>query len=144
MPMSLALFISRNEVLAEMNKKIIHTNSTTDIARHHHAPTGKDLPLFNHLDNHSGLHVAAWHIRFTRIRTQCSSLDLHLITDRSNKQIIQVFDSERKEFLREIPFTDLQYITQVNSSALRTQANGCKRISGIEVASSLCSALEVL
>lgn len=127
-----------------MNKIIQNTNKTEDISRQDRAPTGKDLPLFTHLVDHTNTLDPARLIRFYPHCTQCSSLDLHLVTDKLNKHVIKVIDSDRKEVIREISYTDLQHIMLVNPSALNLRAKGCKRATGTEVASSMCNALEVL
>lgn len=124
-----------------MNKKTQHTNVTHIISRQKPAPTGKDLPLLDHQLKTQG---PASQIRFTHPRTQCNSLDLSLETDRSNKQVIKVIDSAGKDTLREIPHSDLQFIMQLDLVVQYEQDNGCKCITGTEVATSLYSALEVL
>lgn len=133
-----------------MNKKIPNTHSNTEMSRQDHAPAGKDLPLITQLVNHINTLDSSRHIRFSVACTQCSSLDLHLVTDKLNRQVIKVIDSARKDgkhgkdVIREIPHTDLQHIMLVNPAALNLRAKGCKRATGTEVALPMCSALEVL
>ncbi len=129
--------------LAEMNKKIPYTLSNTKLSRQNNALTGKDLPLFTYLANHLNTQGSVRLIRFFPHLSQCSSLDLHLITDKSDRHVIKVIDFARKDVIREIPHTDLQHIMQASLLIQSLQAKDYKR-SGTEVADTICSAQEVL
>ncbi len=83
-------------------------------------------------------------IRFRQYPVQCSNLDLHLETDNTDQHLVKVVDSVRKAIVREIPFSDLQYLLQPALCAWNLHQTTCKCIYGIEVAEHKCSALEVL
>ncbi|HED17022.1 MAG TPA: hypothetical protein ENI64_09460 [Gammaproteobacteria bacterium] len=125
-----------------MNNKTTHPKK--NISRQDSTPTGKDLPLFTYLVNYINTPGSARLIRFSRHDTQCSNLDLHLMVDPSNRHVIKVVDSDKKDVIREIPYSDLLHIMQVTPSIMGLQEKGSKCISGTEVALSMCSVLEVI
>jgi len=127
-----------------MNNKTIHTRFNTEISRQDCATSGNDLPLFTYLANHINTLGSARLISFARINTQSSSLDLHLMADTFNTHVIKVIDSIKKNVIREIPYTELQHIMQVNLLLLAQQTKASESISGTEVALSLYSVLEVV